>query len=190
MALVYKGPISGSLDSAKQDYSLFELLTSEGEFFVSGIRIMRKGSPEYDEDLTKFRKRLEKKTPPAELEEIMKRASTDDVRVTSDVPFNAMHYRGMRLLYDAGIRVIGDIAIARKQIDIFYLAFPFTDTARKAAMNGHYMYDGTLKDALEEFRGQDFTFALWNAAWGRDTSKLTPIEKASIDDVIRFASQR
>lgn len=157
------------LNSMRPNYSLFELLTSDGEFLVEGIRVMRRGSPEWDEDIASFRKNLERnrRLSTQEIEEIVNRSSADDVR-TGSTPFDAMHYRKKRLIHDWGIGVIGEISIARRQIDFFHYAGRLSDMAYKAGTYYSYGYDGSLCDALEEFEHEGYTFNLLNLTWNPD----------------------
>lgn len=186
------------------EFSLFSLLTSDKEFRVDGVGILRKGSNQWGEYLTNFRDIMKNAgIQPQELEEIMhKHSSQEYVVVDYDTPFYiitplfAMHRMGKRLLYTHDGGVIGEVAVARKQIDFFQLAKRPFDTAKKVGIR--YYYDGTLLDALRKFEQEEFTFNLYHTIWlpnyiidgerTKDIPQVTLAERVPIDEIVNWQS--
>ena len=185
-------------DKHKVGHTIFDLLTSNREFMLYGARILRKNSPEWEEYMEK-EKRIFKRFD----EEVLQRRISGlrgREALTIDSPFRAMHYSGKRLAYDTDIALICEIAVAKRQIDVFRnteFGNVLVDLSAKARILGKLYYDGTLHDALSEFAEKGYTFNLWNMVWHRDNLKdgikggnaslITPIERATLDDVFEFA---
>ncbi|MBN1157417.1 hypothetical protein JXA85_07375 [Candidatus Woesearchaeota archaeon] len=125
------------------------------------------------------RKCLQESKPGAsDVESAVSRYSAKDV-IVKHTTFYAINYENRRLIGDTDLKLIGEIDIDEKEIYFFQGDKP-NDTATKAGYVGKLAYDGSLRDALEEFQKAGYGFNLFNVRWsssyvknGKRTDALT-----------------
>ncbi len=195
------------------DSTLYELLTRERMCCIRGLKIIKRGTPEWDEKLENYLTRVKRDLSPQELGEfkgIMQKDSVYEECFYEMTPFRAVNstdHRGKmrkRLIWDSKKEVACEIAVPQKQIHIFRSPERYVVTAPgfgRANYFGNSHYGGSLTDALAEFTQRGFELVLWDEVWrseyledGEPTQKLvaqriTPVKAASIDDVLAFAAQ-
>lgn len=161
--------------SAKLNCSLSHLITTDtGGFLVSGVRFLSRGSPEFEKYITGFKQNAIARGVPADLaEESTARLSKTSLRYpqTGFYAMNLPRERLIRLVYDEDEKLICEVVPDGKKIEVFrpFHNPPFfTDTARKAAAEKSFLYEGSIKDALSEFENEGFVFSLWDTAWNSE----------------------
>lgn len=185
----------------KEEVSLVDFLGSSFGRSVEGAIFLGKGTQEWQEHIDAQRKLLESRKDypltPEQVQKFIDDLSHSEFLHAKSTDFWGLSYEkagiSRRLLSDIDAqKIVCEISYQHKRIDISRGSYGAMNTIGDQFYKTieQIYYDGALREALEEFRDQGFAFTLWDTSWGRDTSKLTPIEKASIDDIIRFASQK
>ncbi len=157
-------------DYVRQGISLYELLVSGLECRIDGITFLHKGTQEWKDYAAEFEKALGK-MPQNRREEVISRRFKPDI-ISKSTDFCAMNRMSKVLAYDKQRDMICDILIPQKEIHVFKLFSEGCEIlpdfiiggSKKAGSRKLYHYDGSLRDALEEFP-QEFTFNLWNTEW-------------------------
>lgn len=204
MANLYIGPIT----LKKLNQTFYDALVSDIHCAIVGVSILKKGTPEWKEYLARRRHALEGIHSTEELDGIMTRLDvaeqhyepTELFAVNFDYRFeHPDRYVPKRVIFDKSYGIVAEVSAERRQIDVFRDSGGFGDLKDPKIVECHFVYDGNLQDALQEFEQRGYQFNLWDERWyienlenaekTRRIANVVPVESVTLEDVLRFACQ-
>lgn len=178
-----------------QDFSLFDLLTSQRNAHVNGITFLQPDSQEFLQHVESFRETYRKLD--FTLEEIgpkIVRLTSSCIRidsVTKHLLVKETELAALKLpnhdgcpldniLTDRGLDIVCNIRPEGRVVEIFPYRnergnpeWRYFYDAAKAEAENRFRYDGSLMDALQEFQQQGFTFNRMRWPTSRDKVNRT-----------------
>ena len=186
-------------DYVRLDFSIVDLLASDRKCVVKGAKMLQKRTPEWEKYLAEYRKELEASgtLPKGTVQFKIDRLSFSKAIPIESTTFRAIHYtRGIsrRLLYDTQEDVACELAVPEREVHVFKgckETGAFIGDAFQELSEDTFLYDGTLRDALEEFAQRGYTFNLWDTSWrpvylenGKRAAQVIPVKGVSLDEVL------
>lgn len=183
----------------RPDFSIVDLLASDRKCVVKGAKMLQKRTPEWEKYLAEYRKKLEASglLHEAVVQLKMSRLSFSEAIPAQSTNFRAIHYnRGVprRLIYGAQEDVACELSVPKREVHVFRDCkgiWTLIGDAAQEVSKDTFLYEGTLRDALEEFAQRGYRFNLWNTAWrpvylenGKRAAQVIPVEGVSLDEVL------
>lgn len=178
-----------------QDFSLFNFLTSQRNAHVNGILFLQPGSQEFLQYVESWRTNYQKmEFFPGEIDQKIARLASSCIKVdsvTKHLLVKETELAALKLpnrdgcpldniLTDGSLDMACNIRPEERVIEIFPYRNErsnptwryFYDAAKAEAAN-RFRYDGSLRDALQEFQQQGFTFNKMRWPTSRDSVDRT-----------------
>lgn len=169
-----RGNIRDESNYVRQDFTVFDLLTSQRDGVIEGIRFLEKGTSQWQEEINAFIKRIGESRSQEEItamrERLVERQMLYAFPGIRGIKYN-LYCRGFDGTYfnfisDPERNVVANIVVPERRIIVAPLINPLTGREDmflfgkwgKASTLGYYYYDGTLEEALREFERNGFGF--------------------------------
>ena len=196
------GDVRDEIHYTKSDLSLYQLFTSDRNFTVEGIKFLKKGSPEWEGEMTGFRDLLKRmKFNAHETERSIAAHSSHDPLVIG-TGFSGLRYfaQGNKgnpfpsFIADTTLNLV--CGIYAEQGAIVVVPYHGEDEEPEERYNYHWSdamghdglfgYDGGLRDALESFKEKGFVFRKgeWEGYKGGRKPVIHP-ESVSLDEIFK-----
>lgn len=189
-------------------FKLVDFLDSDFRRAVEGATFLRKGTQEWQDCIDTQRKELETREDYPLTQEQMQKF-IDDLSHSEFLLARATGFCGLsyeragvsrKILYDSN--TVCEISYLHKRVEVFRMSLGaeniLGDQLEKSEgnMREAIYYNGTLRDAMKEYRERDFTFSWWYMPWDtgyinngertNETIRLTPFENVAISDVFKL----